>query len=214
MAREGLAITLVFLVAALACAALTYLHGSDLWKILLVITAGLSLFSAYFYRDPDREVPLDPAKIVSPADGRVVAIQPVSDYYVGNNAIRISIFLNIFNVHINRVPCSGSVVNSQYRPGKFLPAFDPRTSEENEQTIIDIQNMRFKLRVKQISGMLARRIVNNLRPGDTVVIGRRFGLIKFGSRVDLIVPAEMQLDIRLKQKVVAGKTILGEWREA
>lgn len=204
----------MFLVAALACAALTYLHGSDLWKILLVITAGLSLFSAYFYRDPDREVPLDPAKIVSPADGRVVAIQPVSDYYVGNNAIRISIFLNIFNVHINRVPCSGSVVNSQYRPGKFLPAFDPRTSEENEQTIIDIQNMRFKLRVKQISGMLARRIVNNLRPGDTVVIGRRFGLIKFGSRVDLIVPAEMQLDIRLKQKVVAGKTILGEWREA
>jgi len=214
MAREGLAITLSFLVPALACAVLTYLYGTDLWKILLVVTAGLSLFSAYFYRDPDREVPLDPAKIVSPADGRIVAIQPMSDYYVGNNAIRISIFLNIFNVHINRVPCSGSVVNSQYRPGKFLPAFDPRTSEENEQTIIDIQNMRFKLRVKQISGMLARRIVNNLRPGDSVVIGRRFGLIKFGSRVDVIVPTEMALNVQLKQKVVGGKTILGEWREA
>lgn len=214
MAREGLAITLSFLLLALACAVLTYLYGADVWKILLVITAALALFSAYFYRDPDREVPLDPSKIVSPADGRIVAIQPVSDYYVGKNAIRISIFLNIFNVHINRVPCSGSIVNSQYRPGKFLPAFDSRTSEENEHTIIDIQNMRFKLRVKQIAGVLARRIVNNLRPGDTVVIGRRFGLIKFGSRVDVIVPVEMYLNVQLKQKVVGGKTILGEWREA
>lgn len=212
MAREGLPITIFSLTLAIAFAISAYLLGYDILKVLLVVSAGFSLFCALFYRDPDREVPLDPTKIVSPADGRIVGIHPVSDDYVGKDALRISIFLNLLNVHVNRVPCSGSVVNSRYKPGRFLPAFDPRTPEDNEQTIIDIQNNRFKLRLIQIAGVISRRIVNNLRPGDSAVIGSRFGLIKFGSRVDVIVPAEMELRIRLKQKVKAGKTILGGWR--
>ncbi len=212
MAREGLSITIFFLTLAIAFALSAYLLGYNILKILLVLFAGLSLFCAFFYRDPDRKVPLDPTKIVSPADGRIVGIQPVSDDYVGKDAVRISIFLNLLNVHVNRVPCSGSVVNSRYKPGRFLPAFDPRTPEENEQTIIDIQNNRFNLRLIQIAGVISRRIVNNLRPGDSAVIGSRFGLIKFGSRVDVIVPSEMELRVRLKQKVKAGKTIIGGWR--
>ncbi|MBS1272087.1 MAG: Phosphatidylserine decarboxylase proenzyme [Candidatus Marinimicrobia bacterium] len=211
MAKEGYPVIGVFLVLTIVFGIAWLFAGSFIWMLLGIVSGVLTLFSVYFFRDPERDVPNDPTKIVSPADGRIVAIQPIQDEFVGVDAVRISIFLNIFNVHVNRVPCSGSVVDSRYRPGKFLAAFDERTSEENEQTIIDLENKRFKVRMKQIAGLIARRIVNYLKPGEKVAIGQRFGLIRFGSRVDVVVPAKAKIRVELKQKVYGGETVLGEW---
>jgi len=213
MAREGYPLIGLFVVLTLISAVLLLVPGWIWCWAGIGLFGILTLFSLYFFRDPYRKTPKDPAKIISPADGRIVAIQPETDDYVGEDAVRVSIFLNIFNVHVNRVPCSGSIVNSRYRPGKFLAAFNPRTSEENEQTIIDIQNTRFKVRMKQIAGLIARRIINYLKPGDSVTPGERFGLIRFGSRVDIIVPGKMKINVRLKQKVYGGETVIGEWHE-
>ncbi|MCF7805178.1 MAG: phosphatidylserine decarboxylase family protein [Candidatus Marinimicrobia bacterium] len=213
MAKEGYPIIGIIAGITIVFGIIMMVYDSTLWMVLFSFGVVMTLFSLYFFRDPERNVPNDPSKIISPADGRIVAIQPFRDDYVGEEAIRISIFLNIFNVHVNRVPCSGSVVDSRYRPGKFLAAFNERTSEENEQTIIDLKNKRFKVRVKQIAGLIARRIVNHLKPGDSVVLGQRFGLIRFGSRVDVIVPKALDIQVGLKQKVYGGETVLGEWNE-
>ena len=212
-AKEGystMAVVVVF--AAVVCTGAYLLNNGFSWGLYALMIALTGLIF-YFFRDPDRSIPSGEHNIVSPSDGRVVAIQPYSDSYVGKKAVRVSVFLNIFNVHVNRSPCDGIVMNSKYKPGKFLPAFDPKTSEENEQTIIDIKHKDFKLRMKQIAGLIARRIVNHLRPGDHVTRGGRFGLIRFGSRMDIIFPAEVEVKVELKQKVYGGKTVIGEWRE-
>jgi len=213
MAKEGYPIVGIFLLFAAAFGLAWIVAGSVIWTLLCIVSGILTLFSFYFFRDPERDIPQDPGKIISPADGRIVAIHPVRDEFVGDEAIRISIFLNIFNVHVNRVPCTGNVVDSRYKPGKFLAAFDERTSEVNEQTIIDLENQRFKVRMKQIAGLIARRIVNYLKPGEKVIMGQRFGLIKFGSRVDVVVPAKTVIQVELKEKVIGGETVLGEWHE-
>lgn len=213
MAKEGTPFVIGFFVFCVMFVLLAYFTSSTILGVIAGLFLILTLFTIYFFRDPDRTVPPDENAIVSPSDGRVVAIQPYSDSYVGKKAVRVSVFLNIFNVHVNRSPCDGIVMNSKYKPGKFLPAFDPKTSEENEQTIIDIKHKDFKLRMKQIAGLIARRIVNHLRPGDHVTRGDRFGLIRFGSRMDIIFPADVEVKVELKQKVFGGKTVIGEWRE-
>ena len=213
MAKEGTPFVIGFFVFFLIFVLLAYFTSSTVLGVIAGLFLMLTLFIVYFFRDPDRTSPAGENVILSPSDGRVVAIQPYSDSYVGKKAVRVSVFLNIFNVHVNRSPCDGIVMNSKYKPGKFLPAFDPKTSEENEQTIIDIKHKDFKLRMKQIAGLIARRIVNHLRPGDHVTRGDRFGLIRFGSRMDIIFPAEVEIKVELKQKVFGGKTVIGEWRE-
>jgi len=213
VAREGIPIIASVLIFSVLLLIVYLITGWGLFNWLWWIGIILAAFSVYFFRDPARDVPGDPAQIVSPADGTVVLIDKVDDPFAGANATRISIFLTVFNVHINRVPCSGSVVNSAYKPGRFLAAFDDRTSEENEQTIIDIRNSRFDLRMKQIAGLIARRIINYLKPGDTVRIGERFGLIRFGSRVDVIFPEAVEVLVQRKAKVTGGETILGVWNE-
>ena len=213
MAKEGTPFVIGFFIFFLIFVLLAYFTSSTVLGVIAGLFLMLTLFTVYFFRDPDRTSPAGENVILSPSDGRVVAIQPYSDSYVGKKAVRVSVFLNIFNVHVNRSPCDGIVMNSKYKPGKFLPAFDPKTSEENEQTIIDIKHKDFKLRMKQIAGLIARRIVNHLRPGDHVTRGDRFGLIRFGSRMDIIFPAEVEVKVELKQKVFGGKTVIGEWRE-
>ena len=213
MAKEGYPFIGFFLVLSLIFGVTAVIFSQVILTVLGILSLVMTVFSLYFFRDPERDVPNDPSKIISPADGRIVAIEKVSDEFVGARAIRISIFLNIFNVHVNRVPCSGSVVNSRYKPGKFFAAFDDRSSEENEQTIIDLQNKRFKIRMKQIAGLIARRIVNYLKPGEKVSLGQRFGLIRFGSRIDVIVPESVDIIVELKQKVTGGETVLGEYNE-
>jgi len=213
IAKEGFAIIAGFLLLTILLLIAFLITGWPVLNWFWIAGAILTLFSLYFFRDPRRNLPDDPSKIVSPADGRVVSIDKIDDEFVGEGATRISIFLTVFNVHINRVPCSGTVKGSAYQRGKFLAAFNPAASEENEQTIIDIENRRFKVRMKQIAGLIARRIINYLKMGETVRIGQRFGLIRFGSRVDVIFPASVNVQVQLKSKVIGGETILGVWDE-
>jgi phosphatidylserine decarboxylase len=176
-------------------------YGSKSPAIVFLI---LSLFVAFFFRDPERTIPDDPSVVVSPADGKVVEILRQAD-----GTTRISIFLSIFNVHINRAPVRGIIESTQYTPGKFRPAFDSRASAENERNVLVINHGSYKITVSQIAGILARRIVCWKKPGEHVQKGERFGLIKFGSRVDLTLPADVIPSIKMGDKVRGGSTVMG-----
>ncbi len=202
IAREGY---LYFGVGALAA----LLAGFLGWPILAAGLGVLALFVAYFFRDPERPIPKDPLAILSPADGRVVLIQkPQREVDPGGGSIQISIFLSLFNVHVNRSPLGGRVLSTDYRPGRFLAAFKSEASDLNEQNAIQIDNGNLKVTVRQIAGFLARRIVCWAEPGDEVAPGERLGLIRFGSRVDLILPAGVRLEVAEGDRVKAGKDIV------
>lgn len=202
IAREGY---LYFGVGALAA----LLAGFLGWPILAAGLGVLALFVAYFFRDPERPIPKDPLAILSPADGRVVLIQkPQREVDPGGESIQISIFLSLFNVHVNRSPLGGRVLSTDYRPGRFLAAFKSEASDLNEQNAIQIDNGNLKVTVRQIAGFLARRIVCWAEPGDEVAPGERLGLIRFGSRVDLILPAGVRLEVAEGDRVKAGKDIV------
>lgn len=176
-------------------------------------TAGLLwLEIVYFFRDPQRKVPNDPWVLVSPADGTVTNVEEVNDGdFPGGRAFRISIFLSIFNVHVNRIPRSGRVVDLRYFPGEFLDARNAESAVRNEQLWIDLEEPGGRrLRVKQISGAIARRIVCKLRIGEEVQIGERLGMIKLGSRTDVLLPIEPGIEILVKpgDKVHGGSSVL------
>jgi phosphatidylserine decarboxylase len=179
---------------------------------ILLIALGLFLtaFTLYFFRDPERLIASDTSSIViSPADGKVVVVADVNDQeYHKGPAKQISIFLSPLNVHVNRNPISGVVDYYRYVEGKYLVAFHDKASELNERTHIGISNDRMKLIVKQIAGAVARRIVCELKVGDEVKAGDRFGMIKFGSRTDLIVPPEMIVEVKVGDIVVGGETVI------
>jgi phosphatidylserine decarboxylase len=165
---------------------------------------GLAIFVAYFFRDPERIIPVEPGVVVSPADGKVVKISTHAD-----GTTRLSIFLSVFNVHINRAPISGLVKTVQYRRGKFKVAFDEAASIENEQNLIIVANGSIEVSFSQIAGILARRIVCWCRPGDQLERGQRIGLIKFGSRVDVFLPPVVILEVKVGDKVRGASSILG-----
>ena len=199
------------LITGIPCSILLYLGirtddplFTGLGTLLFVLTA----FIAFFFRDPERKSPEGTDLCVSSGDGKVVAIEEIEDPWVGK-AIQVSVFLSIFNVHINRVPCTGEVSTVDYRPGKFRLAFLDKASEDNEHTVVAIQGDGFRLAVKQIAGFVARRIVCRLEPGQTVSAGERYGLIRFGSRMDHIIPAGSEIKVSLGDKVKAGETIIG-----
>ncbi len=171
----------------------------------------LTLFCAWFFRDPKRVVPQGEGLLVAPADGTVVDIQKIyDDQFIEGPAMRVSIFLNIFNVHVNRIPIEGRVLRIAYTPGSFLTANVPEASSANEQNRVVLKTASGKkVVVVQIAGFIARRIVCWVREGATMNCGERFGLIRFGSRVDLIVPAGVAIRVGKGDKVVGGKTILG-----
>ena len=164
---------------------------------------GLMVFIAFFFRDPERTIPTDASVIVSPADGKIVGIIPEPDH-----TLRVSIFLSVFNVHINRSPIGGEVESVQYIPGKFKVAFDQNASLENEQNILVISNGSYRIKLSQIAGILARRIVCWKKQGDKVDKGERIGLIKFGSRVDVFLPENVNLAVGLGDKVYGGSSII------
>ncbi len=179
------------------------------------ILLGLTLFVAFFFRDPDREVPGDTDVIISPADGRVITVEPLArgKYASEQPASRVGIFLSPLNVHVNRVPVTGQVTQIQYQPGKFRAAFAADAAEVNEQNAVSIQDTYGRRVVLvQIAGMLARRIVCRLTGGEQVQQGDRYGMIMLGSRVDVYCPAEVQLKITVGQRVKAGETVIGEYR--
>ena len=183
------------------------------WGSLAGVPAALLFLLLYFFRDPKRAAPHDTNAIVAPADGLVVEVTQLPHYdFVGGPAVRIGIFLSILNVHINRAPLAGRVVEMHYKPGEFLNAMRPDSAERNEFMWIGFEhlaapNLRFA--VRQISGMLARRIVCPLRPGQTVTRGEKFGMIKLGSRTELILPATaVEVRVRTGDVVHAGSNIV------
>ena len=167
------------------------------------------LFVTWFFRDPERRIPNEPNVIVSPADGKITEIVTENEPINGKLCKRVTIFLSVFNVHVNRVPIGGTIEDIRYNPGKFLAAFNPKASMDNEQNIILINNGRTHIFVKQIAGLIARRIVCWPKKGDHYESGQRYGLIRFGSRVDILLPENTKLSITCGDKVSGGKSIIG-----
>ncbi len=181
--------------------------------ILLVLSVFLISFTLYFFRDPVREIPdnLKSGDVLSPADGKVMMIEEVEENeFLKAPAKVIGIFLSPLNVHVNRVPISGTVKFYQYIKGEFIAAYDHNSADKNERTLIGIEGERFKVLFKQITGFVARRIVCELRVGDKVKIGEKFGMIKFGSRTDVILPRNANIKVIVNQKVTGGITLLAE----
>ncbi len=210
-AREGYSILVIITVILMVVIALMIAVPSPLVVILLVLSGSMLLFSLYFFRDPRREVERNDKKILSPADGKVVRIIEVNDPEIGSEVRLISIFLSVFNVHANRMPVTGKFGMVQYKKGKFLAAFDHNASDVNEQTDILIHSEHGKLRVKQIAGILARRILCYARQDAEMGQGDRLGFIRFGSRTDLIVPQNVKINVKVGQKVTGNQTVMGEF---
>ena len=209
IAREGFP----FIGAGVLSAALAWLASEYIAPSFLYPAIGLALLTAfvvYFFRDPERSAPDLPGAIISAADGKVVAIDQLErDEDLAAPAVRVSIFLSIFDVHVNRIPIAGSVEQVERRSGAFGVAYSSIASTSNEQSVITISNDSTRLVVKQIVGILARRICCYLSVGDRVLRGERFGLIRFGSRVDHILPSQTELHVQLGQRVRAGETVIG-----
>ena len=187
------------------------------WCWLASVPLILLIWLISFFRDPPRRIPDEARAIVSPADGTVVDVTPLENYdFIGGPAVRIGIFLSIFNVHINRAPLAGRVVDLHYHPGEFLSATRPESAERNEFMWIGFEHIGQPARrfaVRQISGMLARRIVCTLKPGQTITRGEKFGMIKLGSRTELILPADSaDVAVRVGDKVKAGSDVVARWR--
>jgi phosphatidylserine decarboxylase len=215
LARAGLAevvfFSLVFLAAAILFGFLTWLSWA-FW-VPLLITVGLWVFVISFFRDPPRAIPADPDALVSPADGTVTHVDEVEEAdFPGGRAFRVSIFLSVFNVHVNRVPCTGRVVGLRYFPGCFLDARHKECAGRNEQLWLDLGQGHHEhlVRVKQIAGAIARRIVCWLKPGEEVKAGDRFGMIKFGSRTEVLLSADdvREVQVKVGDKVKGGRTVL------
>ena len=209
IARNGMKVIFpVFLVSFVMVILSVYFRSTVIvalfWFFLVLLG-----FLIYFFRDPERIIPEGEGIIVSPADGKVMAVESLKSSFCGDS-VRVSIFMSLFNVHVNRVPYSGVVENVEYRPGQFRPAYRGGVEKTNESNTIYIESGELKLIVKQIAGVIARRIVSYVGKGDRVVRGQRFGMIMFGSRVDLILPSRVKLRVGVGQKVKAGETIVGE----
>jgi phosphatidylserine decarboxylase len=205
MVRDGYIYGLSLLVVA---AAMVWFTGVWTWGLVPVL---LAAFFLWFFRDPHRAIPADPGLIVSPGDGLVTETVRIST--PDGDRQRISIFLSVFDVHVNRAPIAGVLSEVRYQKGKYLNAMNPASAASNEQNIVTVRGEGVEVTFKQIAGLLARRIVFNYRLGDRVERGQRVGLIKFGSRVDVVVPAEAELQVKPGQRVRGGASVLAVLQE-
>lgn len=201
---------------ALLTAGIWLLVASDtvryVWSAVALILSGLVL---NFFRDPERVTPGGEGLVIAPADGTVVLIKELFEgEYLGAEAVQISIFMSPLNVHVNRFPISGTVEHYRYVPGEFIAAFQEKSSERNERTHIGVEDNGYRVLVKQIAGTIARRIVAEIKVKQRATRGERFGMIKFGSRLDVIVPDGSAIRVRLRDHVVAGETVLAEYGSA
>ncbi len=206
MDKSGFAYLIVF-AAILAAGAL---FGGIFGWFLFVVGVFLCAFTVFFFRDPKRTVPDDPMAIVSPADGVIIAIDDMRCLHIDGGS-RIVIFMSPANVHVNRVPFAGEIEYLEHFPGKFLKAYLPETSIENERVDMLIKTAYGKICVKQIAGIIARRIVNRAKLRSVVQKGEKFGVIHFGSRVEVFLPPNSEILVREQQKTSAGETILARW---
>lgn len=206
IASEGL----MFIVPLAAVTLLLFAMG---FGKVAWFTLATTLFVVFFFRDPERVVPPGEGIIVAPADGKVVKIDPAYqiDEYPGG-AVGVSIFLSVFNVHVQRTPLEGNVLRKIYNKGKFLAAWDHKASMDNEQTLITMNTQAGVIGVKQIAGLVARRIVNWTGVGQKLESGERFGLIRFGSRVDLIMKPGVEVMVKVGDRVTAGETVMARFK--
>ena len=179
------------------------------WYATASVLVFLALFVFSFFRDPERVIPSEPGAVVSPGDGRVVVV--TEEENAGRPGRRVSIFLAVWNVHVNRSPAAGTITKLEYRPGKFLAAMRERASVENEQNVFTLSTDAGELVFKQIAGWIARRVVSWKKQGDKVARGERIGLVRFGSRVDVWVPKEAEILVRLGENVKGGASVLARW---
>ena len=209
-AREGRLFIVASALLALAALYLAAQRGGAWWAIAVVL-ALLAGWVAYFFRDPERDGERGERLVVAPADGKIVLMTEVDEpSFVHGRALRISIFMNVFSVHVNRYPVSGVVRHVKYAHGKFLNAVSEASSAENEQMSVGIDTGRHRILMRQIAGLIARRIITYSREGEQVAQGDRMGLIRFGSRVDVFVPPDSRVRVKLGDLTVAGSTVLAE----
>jgi phosphatidylserine decarboxylase len=204
IAREGWP----FLAGAVAASVLATLFGGWLWALPLWL---ISVFVLQFFRDPARAAPQGDKLVLAPADGRIVAVERTLDTYLNREAQKVSVFMNVFNVHSNRSPIQGVVTGVLYFPGKFVNADLDKASSENERNAVMLKTAdNQELTFVQVAGLIARRILCYVKPGDTLLPGQRYGFIRFGSRVDVYLPLTAAIKVTLGDKVRAGETVLAE----
>lgn len=210
-AREGYPFIGIAMAVAGAAFAFALMRRSwTLWLLALVMTV-IALWVAYFFRDPERIGERGSHLVVAPADGKLIMITEVDEpAFIGGRATRLSIFMNVFNVHVNRYPVDGVVKYVHYNKGKFLNAAAEKSSLENEQSSVGVESGPNRILVRQIAGLIARRIVTYSRAGDQVKQGDRMGIIRFGSRVDVFIPTDAKLRVQLGALTTAGTTVLAE----
>jgi phosphatidylserine decarboxylase len=205
MVRDGIFYALGMLLVAAVLWWLTV-------PVFALVPILLAMFFLWFFRDPDRQIPPDPGLLVSPADGKVTEIAPTQ--MDGKPCTRISIFLNVFDVHVNRSPIAGVIKEVVYQRGKFGNAMEAASAEANEQNIVSLEGEGVTVMFKQIAGLIARRIVFNFKAGDKLTRGQRVGMIKFGSRTDVIFPLPHDLCVRVGDRVKGGSSVLARMRVA
>lgn len=182
--------------------------AGGIWIAILPFV--LTIFMLYFFRDPDRIIPESDNIFVSPADGKVILIKNVyEDYFLKSDAIMVSIFMSPLNVHVNRSPCDGVVEAVVHTKGKFLSAFKHEASLQNENIAMLLNTRHGKVLVRQVAGFIARRAVCRVRPGDSLKKGQRYGIIKFSSRLDVYLPTDVNIEVKIGDKLKAGETIIG-----
>lgn len=204
IAKEGL----VFILPLLGVSIFLWALGTIAWALFFSL---LTVFVISFFRDPERSIPPGDKAVLAPADGKIIRIEPCTEErFLRGPAVKVSIFMSVFNVHINRIPLSGRIGEAAYRPGKFVSANLDKASAGNEQNALLLETGHgARLVFVQIAGLIARRIVCWVREGDAVERGHRFGMIRFGSRMDIYLPPNTQIQARLGQKAYGGETILG-----
>lgn len=206
-AREGRPFMLIAAAATAATMAMAVHSPIAAWAAAPVTALALLVF--YFFRDPDRQIPEEQGLVLAPGDGKVIEIVEVEEpSFFEGPCRRISIFLSIFNVHVQRAPASGSVVHRAYKPGGFAVAWHPKASEENEQSSVGVVTDSGRFLVRQIAGLIARRIITYPEEGQTLERGERIGLIRFGSRVDLFIPLEWPVECAVGDRAVGGTTVM------
>jgi phosphatidylserine decarboxylase len=203
IAREGWMVLAAAIAAALIA---TWLIGW--WSIPFWIWA---VFALQFFRDPERIPPADADAVIAPADGRIVVVEKVRDEYLQRDALKISVFMNVFNVHSNKSPVDGTIKDVWYTPGSFVNADLDKASTENERNALWIETPRGDVTCVQIAGLIARRILCYVRAGDSLGRGQRYGFIRFGSRVDVYLPVSARPEVSIGQKVTGGRTVLARW---
>jgi phosphatidylserine decarboxylase len=199
---------LIFILITILFTGMLFYFG---WSLFAWIFVAVTLFVVWFFRDPDRDIPQDEKSLISPADGKVIVIEKLEECeYLSDPCIKVSIFMNVFNVHVNRMPFDGVVQKVLYNPGKFMNASFDKASIHNERNALIIKtDSGVSFAVVQIAGLIARRIVNCVKEGETLKKGDRYGMIRFGSRLDLYLPHDFDVAVNIGEKTQAGSTIIG-----